>query len=444
MGPNVQVTTTSYEAEEEIAVHPHDPDFLLAAISDFSIDRYGYIGNTTKYAWSRDGGSTWNESFAALDNTPDRAPITGDGITWQRMSDPVVAIDGANNIAYMSNLYFMMFSNANGAYVSAAPIHHGNVSFTAAATRPVVVNTDPNTGFFEDKEWIAVDNSPRHATKGNVYVAWVHYLDLAHQGFGGEIHVAASNDHAATFKPGAIVSPPDQVNAVQGPQVAVDNAGRVVVSWTYCLNYLVNPNPYANSNCLLSQVWGAVSTDGGDTFSNPIQISPTITDLDGNGFPSYYRKWSAPAMAVDPRTGAPVIVYTDQPGASSAVEYIRCQPGFAGPCTAPQTISDSSTGQRTFPAVAVDPSGKVHVSWFDSRNAPDNPASSELDVYATFADEPTRPFHANARVSSATTDFGTRYFIGDYTGMAASSGIAHPAWTNGYLQTATLELRPRH
>jgi len=315
VGPTVQATSTTYEAEEHIAVHSFNPGFVLAAISDFSIQRYGFTGNTTKYAWSRNGGFTWNESFMELDQTADRAPITGDGITWQRMSDPVVAIDSRNNIAYTSNLYFDVFDNANGAYVSASPIHNGNVTFTAAATRPVAVNTDPNTGFFEDKEWVAVDNSWNRRTSGRVYVAWVHYLDLAHQPFGGEIHVATSKDHAATFKPAAVVSPAGQVNAVQGPQVAVDRLGRVVVSWTYCLNYVIVPNQF-NAVCTQSQIWGAVSTNGGSTFSAPVQISPTMNDLDGSGFQSHYRKWSAPAMAVDPVSWSIAVVYIDQPGSN--------------------------------------------------------------------------------------------------------------------------------
>jgi hypothetical protein len=442
VGTTVQATSTTYEAEEHIAVHSFNPGFVLAAISDFSIPRYGFTGNTTKYAWSRNGGFTWNESFMELDQTANRAPITGDGITWQRMSDPVVAIDSKNNIAYTSNLYFDVFDNANGAYVSASPIHNGNVTFTAAATHPVAVNTDPNTGFFEDKEWVTVDNSWNRRTSGRVYVAWVHYLDLAHQPFGGEIHVATSKDHAATFKPAVVVSPAGQVNAVQAPQVAVDRLGRVVVSWTYCLNYSYDPNIQFNAICLQSQIWGAVSTDGGSTFSAPVQISPTMNDLDGSGFPSHYRKWSAPAMAVDPVSGSIAVVYIDQPGPNSVVEYVLCPPAFSSACAAPQAINDASDGQRVFPAVAVDNLGIVHVSWYDSRNASSDPYSSQLDVYATFALSVHKPFHANARVTPSTIDFDSRTFIGDYTGTAARWGIARPAWTNGYLQSSLLLASP--
>jgi len=447
VGPVVQPTSTTYEAEEHIAVHNFNPGFVLAAISDYSISRFGRVGNTTKYAWSRNGGSSWTESFVELDQTADRAPITGDGIRWQRMSDPVVAIDSVHNIAYVSSLYFDMFDNANGEYVSASPIEDGIVNFTAAATLPVAVNTDPSTPYFEDKPWIAVDNSRNSKTSGRVYVAWVHYPDLASQPYGGEIHLSTSNDHAASFKSAVVVSPATQLRAVQGPQVTVDSSGRVLVSWTYCLNY-APPSYDFNAHCLNSEIWGAVSKDGGVSFGAPVQISPTMNDLDANGFPSHYRKWSAPAMAVDPVSGSVAVVYIDQPGPNSVVEYVLCPPAFSGACTSPKGINDVNSGQRVFPAVAIDNFGIVHVSWFDGRNASSNPYSSQLDLYATFADSVHKPFHTNARISTSTTNYDTinlgpsSYFIGDYTGIAAGWGIAHPAWTDGYLQTAILVASP--
>lgn len=177
----------------------------------------------------------------------------------------------------------------------------------------------------------------------------------------------------------------------------------------------------------------------------PVALTPVVNDLEGSGFASHYRKWSAPAMAVDPISGWIAIVYIDQPGPNSVTEYVACPPAFAKPCQAPVAISDSASGQRTFPAVAIDGLGMVHVSWFDGRNAPTNPYASQLDVYATFASSVHAPFHANARVSTTTTDFDaiglwpSPGFIGDYSGIAAANGIAHPAWTAGYLQTATLQ-----
>ncbi|HET9086277.1 MAG TPA: hypothetical protein VFN53_02025 [Acidobacteriaceae bacterium] len=40
----------------------------------------------------------------------------------------------------------------------------------------MAVNTDPDSQTFEDKPWIAVDNTLTSGTSGNLYAAWVHYL----------------------------------------------------------------------------------------------------------------------------------------------------------------------------------------------------------------------------------------------------------------------------
>lgn len=443
VGPQVEATNTPYEAEEEIAVDPLNPRFVLAAISDFSLDRYGLIGtNQTKYAWSNDGGSTWKQQFTPYDESAGD-PLTSDGLVWSEMSDPVVAIDSMRNIAYLSDLYFSDFNGSNGYYISSSPVQNGSVTFTAAQTRPVAVNADPNAQTFEDKPWIAVDNTLESGTSGNLYAAWVHYLAPQYFPAGGEIHVVRSTDHGATFSSAVVVSPPTQVNNVQGPQIAVDSRGRVVVSWLYCLNYVPIPGQF-NDKCLQSQIWGAVSSDAGKTFSKPVQISPTNNDLDGSGFPSQYRKWSAPAMAVDPRTGAIAVLFADQIGANSAIEYVHCPPAFSGPCSQPVQVNDVSYGQRVFPAIAIDNLGIVSMSWYDSRNDPSDPYSSQLDIYATYAWSIDSPLHPNARVTPTTMDLSNAGpypgfgFIGDYSGIAASWGIARPAWTNGVLTTSTL------
>lgn len=143
-------------------------------------------------------------------------------------------------------------------------------------------------------------------------------------------------------------------------------------------------------------------------------------------------------MAVDPHTGQIAVVYPDQVGPSSAIELVSCPPAFSGPCKAPVVINDVGYGQRLLPAVAIDNLGMVHVSWYDSRNAATDPLSSMVDIYATYARSLNHSFHTNARVTQSTIDFSNRYFIGDYSGMAASHGVAHPAWTDGLLKSARL------
>ena len=94
------------------------------------------------------------------------------------------------------------------------------------------------------------------------------------------------------------------------------------------------------------------------------------------------------------------------------------------------------------PALAVDGSGAIHASWFDTRNSSTNPEF--IDVYAAFSSTAGATFSPNARVTPSSIDTGTvKTFIGDYTGNAAAGCQAHPVWTsggynNGHLQTAQL------
>jgi hypothetical protein len=92
------------------------------------------------------------------------------------------------------------------------------------------------------------------------------------------------------------------------------------------------------------------------------------------------------------------------------------------------------------PAVAIDASGFIHTSWFDTRNGS---TTSQYDIYATLSKDHGASFAPNTRVNTGLIDAGNTSFIGDYSGNAASGGFAHPVWTsgggnNGLLQTATL------
>lgn len=418
VGPTVTPTTTLPEAEEEIAVDPLNPANLVAAVSDFS-NLLGF--NTTKFAYSNNGGTTWTGSFIPLDPLFGFFPATGDGFLWFANSDPVVAIDRAGNV-YLADLYLDAIDNGNGFYVSVGNVSGGVGSFSVANTFPVITNPDAATPFLEDKPWIAVDNSNNPATTGTVYAAWSHFFDNGTNDF---IAVSRSLNQAMTWTTPIQVNLPAQNGAVQGAQVAVGPSGEVYVA--YEVFYIGNNR----------QQFLAKSTDGGQTFSTPIAITPVFSDLT---FSSSYRKNSLPAMGVDLATGNVVVLYAAQLAQGAKIQFIISTNGGAS-FSNPVTINDVSTGQQFMPAVAIDSAGLIHVSWFDTRN---NPASADqYDIYATFSRDRGTSFAPNARVTSSLINAGAATFIGDYSGNAAAGGFAHPVWTsggfnNGQLQTATL------
>jgi hypothetical protein len=423
VGPTVTPTTTVPEAEEHIAVDPNNSNNLVAAISDFAL-RGGF--NTTKYAFSFSNGAagTWSERYVPLD--ANGFPATGDGRSWEANSDPVVAIDKLGNV-FLADLYFNSSNNANGLYVSVATLASG-VAFTAASTYAVATNPSPTASISEDKEWIAVDNSSSPYS-GNVYVSWTRFTGCTSGGCSSDAIVfSRSTDHGKTWSAPIQISPSSQNGAVQGSQVAVGPNGEVYVAYEV---FFVGGK---------RQHFLAKSTNGGISFTTPVAATPFFNEL---SFKSTYRKNSFASLAISPTNGNVYLVYSDQPSKTlgAEVEFVKSASGGAS-FTAPVVINDASAGQQFMPAVTVDSSGVIHASWFDTRNS--GGTSSLYDIYATRSFDGGNTFNPNARVTASLVNAGNASFIGDYAGIAAGGGFAHPVWTsggfnNGRLQTATLQ-----
>jgi hypothetical protein len=419
VGATMTPTTSHPEAEEHIAVAPtpQAAGNFVAAISDFSL-RGGY--NTTKYVVSYinvNNELSWLENYVPLDGND--YPVTSDGNAWEANSDPVVAIDKLGN-DYLANLYFNGSDNKNGLYVSVGNLGNA-IDFAATTTYPVAANLDPNTTTDEDKEWIAVDNSDS-AYHGTVYVSWTRFVGNADM-----ILVSRSVNRGQTWFTPVQINPGNQNGAVQGSQVAVGPAGEVYVVYEV---FFVGG---------VRQHWLAKSTDGGQSFSSAVAITPGFNEL---SFNSTYRKNSFASLAVNPVNGDVYVVYADQPSGSSQVEFIKSGDG-GNTFSSPVAVNDSSSGQRLMPAVTADNAGNIHASWFDTRNSGSSTAS--YDIYATYSADGGAAFGHNARVTPQQVYAGSASFIGDYAGIAGVDGAALPVWTsggfnNGFLQSAVLTM----
>jgi hypothetical protein len=418
VGPTKTLTTTVPEAEEHIAADPNNFKNLIGMISDFSLNG-GF--NTSKFSVSKNNGTTWKESFVPLSGG---SPATGDGHVWQANSDPVVGIDKLGN-AYLANLYLQVSGNNvsnDGYYVCSAKLSSGP-TFKQSGCH-AVKTTLTATSVLEDKPWMGVDNSTSKFS-GNVYASWTHFTATSNM-----IFFSRSTDHGVHWSKAIQISPASQNGGVQGSQVAVGPKGEVYVSYEVFFT--------SGSQHLIAK-----STNGGVSFSTPVAMTPGFTDLT---FCVDYRCNSFPALAVNPKTGFIYDVYTDQPGANSATEFVRSTTAGGLTFTTPVKINNSSQGQRLMPAVAADSNGVVHMSWFDTRRSPTNP--DLLDIFATFTRNNGTSFAPNARANATQITASSGDFIGDYSGIAAgpngTTGLAHPVWTsgglneNGQMQSSTL------
>jgi hypothetical protein len=417
----VTPTTTVPEGEEHIAVDPNNYQNLVAVVSDFAL-RGGY--NTTKYAVSADNGATWVESYVPLDATS--APMTNGNLSWEANSSPVVALDKQGR-AYISSLYLNVSDSANGIYVSVGTVGPTGLGLTAANTRQVVFNSDTAT-FLEDKPWVAVDNSSSPSS-GKLYVSWTRFeLDASNQPTQSRIVISSSANQGESWTTPLQINPPEHNGAVQGSQVAVGPEGEV---------YVVYEVFYVNNS---RQHFLAKSTDGGQSFTSPVFVTPFFNELT---FPSNYRKFSFASLAVGP-TGHVYVVYPSQPNEEQGaeIEFVRSTTPGGTTFTSPVVINSKSAGHQFMPALTVDSAGVIHTSWFDTRRNPRRP-NSLYDVFGTRSTDGGATFSPDSRFTDGQLDAGDSVFIGHYTGIAAGGGFAHPVWNtggfnNGRLQTRTV------
>jgi hypothetical protein len=411
----VTVTTTAPEAGDHIAFNPLSPSSLVAVTSDFSL-RGGF--NTTKVAYSDGDGraGSWREVFVPLD--AQNRVLTSDGLAWEANSNPTVAIDRKGR-AYVASLYMNKSDHKNGIYVAVGTAQ-GLHDFAMAPDQvyPVSRNIVDNSPVEEDKPWVAVDNTDSKFS-GSLYVAWSRFEAPG----SNSILFSKSIDSGKTWSHPKVLNWASQSGAVQAPQVSIGPGGSIFVAYEVFYNDKVRRQFLTRS------------LDGGETFESATSMTPFFTDLT---FSSPFRKTSFPSIAVNPINGLVYLVYSDEPdGVDGArIEFVRSRK--EGGFTRPVMLAEMQKGQQFLPSITVDSTGVLHVSWFDNRNAPDS--TTLLDIYATRSVNDGAGFAVATQVTGRSIDTGSAAFIGDYSGIVATPGLAHPFWTSGGFNQGILEM----
>jgi len=453
VGSPVTTTTSLPEAETNIAVNPVNPSNLVGIITDYSL-RPGtdLVNGVSKYTISNDGGQTWADHFVPVKNNA--YGQTSDGVSWLVDRDPGIGIDRQGYV-YFSGLYLKLAPGGASAASSSSSLtptnsiarqtYPGGV-YVCGGTLPNITLTNANcTPVFTytlsmgnttsvDRDWLAVDAGSTSPNEGNVYVVWTHYTGCTKTTCQAKfIAFSRSTDHGLPWSPLIQINSASHVT-VDWSMVTVGDDGTVYVAYQ---NYIMNQNQ--------RQHFLAVSTDGGQTFSTPVAMTPIFQNVTFN---CPYRKNSAPNVVVSPVAGADYVydVYAEQSGSGSSIAVARSrQTKGNGGFTTPVTINDSTAGQREYAAATVDANGTLHTLWLDTRNSPTD--TSQYDVYATYSKNLAATFAPNARVTPTTIN-GNTSFIGDFFGITVepTTGIAHASWSNGGLingQLITTTLTPQ-
>lgn len=288
-------------------------------------------GGLTGFSRSTDGGATWQDGGAV------------GGIS---RGDPSVVWRQADGNFYMATLA----SPSNLAlWVSTDDCQ----SFSFVST--------PATGG-DDKELLAVDNTPLSASFGNLYLVWTDF------GFGGRIRAIRSTNGGLTWSAPANLSAAGQI--VQGAWPAVAPNGDVFVAWVRYTNFFNGP----------ISIDVARSTNGGLTYAlvtSPLVNAVSPRDaaassacgrpaLNGN-----IRYLASPQITVDAGGNLHIVYSYDPDGFNTGdvVDVYYNRSTNSGTSWGPEIrLSDDSTSlnDQYFPTIQL--SGRtVMTTWYDRR-----------------------------------------------------------------------------
>ncbi len=357
---------------------------------------------------SGDGGSTW-KTFSPDDTSTSRCS-TADAV-------PAIGPGGLELVAFVARLCSVPFDVASlGIDVV---FRRGAL---AAWSRAIVAPISPVYG--NDKPATVIDSSPGSPHRGRAYVAWSRW-----QGVDVPIRIAlsTSDDGGRSWStPRPVAGLRDAVSAFAS--LSIGPGGVVYLAWTD-----------DRRNVFVTR-----SVSGGASFERPVLVARAT------GPPSALCGYSGVAIAAQPRrciTTDPSVV------ASAANVYVTWTGPRAGgvdqdvlvrsfspslePLTPPTAVSvpaSARRGDQFHGAASFDQSDDL--LWVCFYDTAADPRGVRARYSCTASRDgirwaPTLPVASVA--SDETTDEALDSGYGDYEGVVAAAGVAHPIWTDARL-----------
>jgi hypothetical protein len=441
-GGNVQMNDDSNpplpQNETAVAASLADPRVAVAAAND-------YVSGGNVVMRTADGGRHWQSTRVV--------PMFGGTGEACSGGDPAVAYSRRDHAFYMGQLCF--FRSLPYSEVQIYESHDNGRTWTPGSAAAVAAtNFDYATGkvdtsIFNDKDYIAVDNTPTSPNYGRLYVGYTKF-HLLPSGFSDYCplqlaytdKVDQSDPSLTTFQHTAIQ--PDNpggdgtgmsANQYFTPTVEANGALDVGFVSEDC-NDSYDPH-------LLFQK----STDGGRSFlpaavviDKPGQYQDFLDSArDDTLPPTSFRAPNTPSIAYNPRTGTLTYVYQNNINRPQSKADISVQQSRDGGLhwSNMRFLSTAShdrpaRNDQFFPWIAAAQNGDLFVQWLDRRLDPRN---ISINTWEARSSNDGRTWHAR-RISTQSWNpnlgfFSSGAFIGDYTGIAVSRTNVYPTWPDG-------------
>jgi hypothetical protein len=444
--------------ETAIAINPTNPRNVIASSNDYEPGVDATMGLYVSF----DGGKTFPHSIHARQIiTPAR--------NMYASGDPVVTFD-RDGVAYAAFISFARDTFDSYVAVSRSTDGGINWSIPVDGTPPagtlitpgdgvVVHNGGPNdAAIFHDKEWMTAGPRPPgtplapgtdqgHVSVDRLYVTWTKF----NSGPDGTtpvdnpIMISYSDDQGRHWTPMKEISGSAPFCNIQngdqdGTACDEDQFSTPVVDHRTGALYVAFEN--FNTDGQTANRYAIVSsTDGGNTFSAPSFVSDVF-----DGATKYpvcagsqtldvmcARIDAAGNLDIDQNTGQLYISFADNRNGTATDTnndvFVTSSNNGGRTWSRPVNLTADSVDDQIFPWLSVTPDGVVAVSYLDRRYS----APKLFDTSLSVSTNNGRTF-TTRRVSERSWNpdlaFRQGTFIGDYTGLATSRGIAIPCWTD--------------
>jgi hypothetical protein len=248
---------------------------------------------------------------------------------------------------------------------------------------PVEVYTDTTGAVFNDKPWIAVDRS-RGPNRGTVYVAW--NADGVGSAEADPDAVRPANRAADSDSPdgievshstdgGKTFSTPVQVADFDADHFYLGALPAVAPDGTLYVAFLS-----MDSGGLADGIGLVSSEDGGQTFTPVRIIQRSLVGLPDHLPNSTFRNTSLPTFAISPKDGALVTAWADYRNQDADIMASTSTDGGRTWSSAVRVNHDrKGNGKDQFqPVIAVAPNGVLSCAWFDRRFDPNDRLIDEV------------------------------------------------------------------
>lgn len=381
-GPVSDPGSPTHHVEPWLAIDPANADRVLAASM-----LAGPEGGSAVWA-SADGGKTWTRG------------LREDGADAFPEGDPM-AIFGPGGVAYFTTLYegFSVWRSEDGGR------HWQRTSSVPGGTY--------------DRQWLAVDDSGG-GHQGRIYAAGklpVKVLGMLAQDI---MAIAHSDDGGRSFSAPRLVLPrPDEEVLHVVSDLAVDPDGTLLVPFqAWFLDGIRDGGRLSGHHAILR------SEDGGRTYDGPFDVGPYHSF--GHARPEQMTKGlGGGRLAVDrSRTasrGRLYLAWSEAVGESLRVVVAASGDGGRTWSHPVPVHSDDGGSSDSNPAIAVNDSGAVAVTWNDRR---DDPNDACFRTYASLSTDGGRTFAAGVPLAATSTCPGPGRWAagGDTQGLVAVPG----------------------